>query len=176
MRASLRHIGRTRIKDLNEASDVVSELTSALGHARDRDPALAYAHTLVSDLNFDLGLDIALYRSRVLTSALNNSGFIRTADVDLACALVRFLERTVRRQHGAAWGTPVAGRLAVAAAQLLPAADRARYAEEYQSELWDLAQAGAGRIRQLRHVLRQLASGILTRRALRSPRRRSAVL
>jgi hypothetical protein len=69
---------------------------------------------------------------------------------------------------------PSAGRLLAAAVWVLPAADRARYADEYRSELWELAQAGAGRIRQLGYALRQLRSAASTGFALRSPRRRSA--
>ncbi len=60
------------------------------------------------------------------------------------------------------------------AARLLPAADRARYAEEYLSELWDLAQSGVGRLGQLRCAICQLYSVVPMVLALRSPRRRSA--
>jgi hypothetical protein len=67
------------------------------------------------------------------------------------------------------------GRLADAAVFLLPAADRARYAEEFRSELWDLAEAGAGRVQRARYGFRQLMRAVAMRRTLRSPRRRSAV-
>ena len=67
-----------------------------------------------------------------------------------------------------------ATRLLTAAARLLPVGERARYAEEYRSELWELAQAGAGRIRQLCYALRQLRSAPSMGFAVRSPRRRSA--
>lgn len=60
------------------------------------------------------------------------------------------------------------------AAFLLPAADRARYAEEYRSELWDLAKSGAGQLRQLRYALRQFLNALPMRFTLRSLRRRSA--
>jgi hypothetical protein len=65
-----------------------------------------------------------------------------------------------------------ASRLAGVASFLLPIADRARYSEEYRSELWDLAQAGAGRIRQLLCALRQIRNALPTNSALRSPRRK----
>jgi hypothetical protein len=61
-----------------------------------------------------------------------------------------------------------------AAVRLLPAADRARYGEEYRSELWELAQSGYGRMRQLRYALRQLRSALPMSFALRAPRRRGA--
>jgi hypothetical protein len=69
---------------------------------------------------------------------------------------------------------PSAAGLLTAAARLLPAADRARYAEEYRSELCDLAQSGDGRLRQFLYALRQLLRVLPMGFALRSPRRRSA--
>lgn len=65
----------------------------------------------------------------------------------------------------------VAGLLA--AVRLLPAADRARYAEEYRSELWDLARSGAGWLRQLDYAMRQLLRILPMCCVLQSPRRRS---
>jgi len=67
-----------------------------------------------------------------------------------------------------------AAGLLVVAARVLPAAHRARYAEEYRSELWDLAQSGVGRLRQLQYALRQLCSAFPVGFTLRSPRRKSA--
>jgi hypothetical protein len=69
---------------------------------------------------------------------------------------------------------PSAADLLVVATRLLPIADRVRYFEEYFSELWELAQAGHGRARQLRYALRQLLNAIPMGLALRSPRRRGA--
>jgi len=70
---------------------------------------------------------------------------------------------------------PSTVRLLTAASRLLPAADRARYAEEFLSELWDLAQSGDGRRQQLRYTLRQFRGILSMSFALRSPRRRGAV-
>jgi hypothetical protein len=86
---------------------------------------------------------------------------------------VNFLLRTRRGWLAARPAWPASGLTSVASF-LLPAADRARYSEEYRSELWELAQAGAGRIRQLRYALRQLRNALPMGFALRSPRRRSA--
>lgn len=61
----------------------------------------------------------------------------------------------------------------LAAVRLLPPADRARYAEEYRSELWDLAQSGAGWLRQLGYAMRQLLRILPMCCVLRSPRHRS---
>lgn len=69
---------------------------------------------------------------------------------------------------------PSATGLLAAAVRLLPAADRGRYAAEYLSELWDLAQFGAGRLGQLRYAFCQLVRALPMRLALRGARRRSA--
>jgi hypothetical protein len=59
-----------------------------------------------------------------------------------------------------------------AAAFFLPRADRARYAAEYRSELWDLAQSGAGHLRQLLYALRQFRAAVPLVFVLRSLRRK----
>jgi hypothetical protein len=64
------------------------------------------------------------------------------------------------RQREATRVTPTAGRLLATAARLLPAVDRARYAEEFRSELWDIARAGAARRGQLRYACQQLVSAL----------------
>jgi hypothetical protein len=68
-----------------------------------------------------------------------------------------------------------ADHLLAVAVRMLPSAGRTRYAEEYRAELWDLAQSGAGRSRQLRYALRQLGHAIAMGRALGPARRRSAL-
>lgn len=65
-----------------------------------------------------------------------------------------------------------ARRLVTIAASLLPDKDRARFCEEYRSELWDLASAGATRRRQLGYAFRQLLRTVPLRAAVLSPRRR----
>jgi DNA polymerase family A len=70
--------------------------------------------------------------------------------------------------------TPSAAGLLTTAARLLPVASRDRYAEEYRSELWEITQAGAGRIAQLRYAFRQLCNSIPMGVAVRSLRRKSS--
>jgi hypothetical protein len=70
-------------------------------------------------------------------------------------------------------GSPAA-RLAAVGARLLPEGDRGRHAAEYLSELWDLADAGAGWWRQVRHAFLLTARVPELRGALREPRRRNA--
>jgi hypothetical protein len=60
------------------------------------------------------------------------------------------------------------------AAGMLPASARDRYAAEYSAELHDLAQAGAGRLRQLMYGLRVIIRTVPLRFTLRAPRRESA--
>ena len=69
---------------------------------------------------------------------------------------------------------PSAGRLAAVAAWLLPAGERARYGEEYRSELHDLAGAGAGRRQQLAYAVRLLVRAMPLRLAVLAPRRGKA--
>jgi hypothetical protein len=83
------------------------------------------------------------------------------------------IRAAARWQRGYSQVPPWAAGL-LATARLLPAADRARYAEEYQAELWVLAWSGAGRLRRLRYVLRQLVRILPLSVALRSPRGRGA--
>jgi hypothetical protein len=68
----------------------------------------------------------------------------------------------------------LAVRAAAAATRLLPAADRARYDDEYRSELWDLAAAGAGRRQQILCALRQLYATVPLRFAILAPRRKAS--
>lgn len=79
-----------------------------------------------------------------------------------------------RLQNDTEQVAPSAATLLAAAVRLLPESDRTRYTEEYRAELWDLAQAGAGRIRQLLYALCQVRSAHQMGVALRAPRRRSA--
>jgi hypothetical protein len=69
---------------------------------------------------------------------------------------------------------PSAGRLLDGVAMLLPQADRARYSEEYHSELWEIARARAGRRRQLQYAAPQLSRAGHLRIVARAPRQRNA--
>lgn len=60
---------------------------------------------------------------------------------------------------------PLTGHLLAAAARLLPVGDRARYGEEFRSELAEIARAGAGRRPQLAYAVRQ----VMSVRRLRGP-------
>lgn len=169
-------------RDLDCARDHASKLIADLD--RDLDGARARAwditdtleHTPTRDL--DRALDYTLIRA--LDTARDGAGDLRR-EIQRAYELTRDLYRT-RRSRPTKRVVPSATSLLAtaarfllaAAARLLPATDRGRYAEEYQAELWDLAQAGAGRVQQLRYALRQFRNVVSVRVALRSPRRRSS--
>jgi hypothetical protein len=89
-------------------------------------------------------------------------------------ARARGRPRAILGQHGAGREVPTAGRLLAAATHLLPAADRAQYAEEFRSELWEIAHVGGRRRAQLAYAARQLMAGGRLRAELRVPRRRGA--
>lgn len=174
---------------LNLASDLEQVLADTLALAGHRDIALVHARDLarhlVHDLNFHLGRvrsfeSIALNRSRSRAQSLVHV-------IDLACSLEDLgLERnrarellntldlgrvriaTSQDQDEERAGLTLAGRLLTAATWPLPVPDRARYAEEYQSELAELARSGAGRGQQLGYGFRQLLHAFRTGRALRS--------
>ena len=81
---------------------------------------------------------------------------------------------TGRRAGEPGPSAPLARRLVAVAARHLPAAERARYSEEFRSELAEIARAGGGRRAQLAYGARQVMSAVRLRAALRSPRQRSA--
>jgi hypothetical protein len=122
------------------------------------------AHQLDTDLDLDRSPSCDLARD--LTRAL-------VYRLDCAYDLNRTDTRENREREVKGIALPAAKLLAVVA-RLLPAAARDRYDEEFRSELWCLAQAGAGHLRQVAYALRQLRCVCLTAAALRSPRRRGA--
>jgi len=119
-------------------------------------------------------LDYARARNIDLFSVRYRSDSVPAGGRDRALAHARALAYARARGLREAGVLPSAAGLLAAAARLLPAADRARYGEEYRSELWDLARSGAGRLRQLGYALRQLRRALPAAVALRSPRRGSA--
>lgn len=104
------------------------------------------------------------------------------AEVDRAAEIAAQAEISAQQAAAAALRplktrsvVPSATSVLGVAARLLPADDRARYAEEYRSELWDLSQAGAGHFGQLRYAFCQFRKALPMGFVLRSPRRRSSV-
>jgi hypothetical protein len=103
------------------------------------------------------------------------SAFASARDPDLANDLALASNPSVRRQSAGVRIAPTAGRLLAAAAHLLPASDRGRYAAEFRAELWEIAHAGASRRGQLAYAAQQVRSARRLRAELRAPRRERAV-
>lgn len=171
-----------RTHDLTTASDLARDLVTAfenvinldLNHAAASANALGIADDLGRALYIADTIDVP--RTRDLAAAISIAR-------NLAYQLAGFCHgRQTAQQVSAdhpqadrlARVAPSAGWLLATAARLLPAPDRARYREEYHSELHDLASAGAGRLHQLRYAARQLTRTAHLRRAIMTPRRKHA--
>jgi hypothetical protein len=149
------------LRALARSGDLARDLRDL---ARDLNRDLGKDRTLDRDLARDLGLrdarDLYRYPDRYFDRDLDRARDLRLTR-DSARDLARAFERTDGRgQLGARRVVRSAVSLLAAASWLLPAANRGRYAEEYRAELWDLAQAGAGRIRQLRYAFCQLRNAL----------------
>jgi hypothetical protein len=159
---------------LSRAHASAGQLAAVLARARSnvRTLYLNHLHAWALDLNResdpsgDLGLDLAAARASAV--ALGR-------DLGKARFKLLLLTRTTSVRLGDKQVAPSAVGLIVTAARLLPAAERGRYAEEYQSELRGMTQAGTGRIGQLQYGLRQLCHALPMIIVLRSPRRTGAV-
>jgi hypothetical protein len=160
--------------DLNSTNDhnYATAISTVSALARDLDHICARAHQQASSASETVyhvpGRDPVSAICSAITDARDL--VVRLADdlshaVDLAGQVG---ERKAREVAASAAG------LVTAATWLLPAADRARYRDEYWSELWDLARSGDRRLRQLRYALRQLCHAVPMGVALRSPHRRGA--
>ena len=181
-RARDRDLANELARNFSRARDLARELdrspTDDLGFVRDlardlirdfdRDRVLARELAHILDYSLKAGRDRYLARDRNL---------IRSVARDFARARDRAidLDRALADNRGVRRVAPSAAGLLAAVARLLPAADRSRYADEYLSELYDIAQSGAGRLQQLRYAFRQLQNVVPMSFVLRSPRRRSAV-
>lgn len=140
-------------------------------------------HVCVLDLARELVDELA----RDLTCARSRArDFVRARSLARAharaLALAEALAITMAGEDAPEWGTtqgkaPVAwsaGQLVAIATRLLPGSDRARYAEEFGGELWDLAEAKVRRWRQIAYAVRLLARAGHLRLELKAPHRRKA--
>ena len=163
--------GRAAAMTIEHANAIRHELDDALQHAVPVDYERALYQVKIIEREWAV--------TKTARTSLDHASAIQR-DLDYAAARAATLTtaltqiRAARRQRRIERGTSCTTRLLAAAVLLLPASDRVRYAEEYWSELQDLALAGNGGIRQLRYGLRQLRSAPSMSFALRSPRRRSA--
>lgn len=164
-----RHLTRDLASDLDRARNRTRDLIRTLNRARSIDQARTRAP--VSD--FD--------RGRTATDGLTYACNLAS---DLHLLLSSIIDRVsgvhmtlkhpsvAAKENRSRRVTRPAARLTNAAVGLLPRRDRDRYAEEYRSELTDLATAGAGRWQQLIYAGRLLARTVSLRSALTQRRRR----
>jgi len=152
--------------------DLVHNLDRALARARAFDGDLARltgsgdlisfirrrARIVIHDLNGDLN------HARILAHDLDG-------DIDHARVLARAFQVL---DDPVLHVAPSAGRLVAAAARLLPVGEQDRYAEEFRSELWEIARAGGRRPTQLAYATRQVIAAWRLRAELRVPQRRGA--
>jgi hypothetical protein len=162
---------------LVHASDHLHASVHIQVHVRNRNSVDALVQARRLDDNLDLACDNA-----------DEVDSLRELAVDLARAcgrvddLIKYLEargataladRTRGRQE-APQVALIAGRLVTAATRLLPVRAQARYAEEFRSELWEIAHTGGTWCAQLAYAARQMRAAGRLRAALRAPRRPAA--
>lgn len=165
------------------------------------DPALeVLVFTPVASMWFGLMVAAAAYRSTLNDRALAGQSFLQRwqggfdhhiwgglyfdqvarITIVLVC-LVLVLALGAHKAHHAPVRraerrcSKAAQRLLGSAARMLPTGDRARYAEEFGSELAEISRAGGGRRAQLAYAVLQVLSAWQLRRELQAPRRRRAV-
>jgi hypothetical protein len=100
--------------------------------------------------------------------------------LDLAPAIGQLTDRTTNKParktvggRGRNPATRSAVKVVAVAVRILPAKDRPRFDEEFRSELYYLASAGASRMAQLRYALNQVNRAFEHRTELLRPARRS---
>lgn len=152
--------------DFEHASAVAADLFAAGLFAGDLDCACRGARAVAADLDYAL--------ERTTYGVVDDLDCVLERAIEHALDVEHSRARLPSGRHPAIRVAPSARRLVVAATRLLPAADRARYAEEYATELWEIAYAGAGRRQQIRYALRQFTCAPHLRSALRSPRQKRA--
>jgi hypothetical protein len=156
------------------------ELEYALINARDLARELVGVLTAASGLRMNT-LDLARELARNLDGILAQVGHRAEALADVH-RLEVLAEAGEKQSHEldparrAVHITPTAGRLLAAVTRLLPATDCDRYGEEFRSELWEIASAGATRRRQIGYAVRQTVRIAQLRGSLLTPRRRHASL
>lgn len=181
--------------NLASALDYISgrKPSRAQDHPGDLGDNLANVYGIAGDLAdilsdpLDIGhrLKLARARARDLHSALATAKPVRPGiaePLEFARTHARDLDRVLARAQtlvheleiGSRPSMPLARRLLAVAAWLLPAAEQARYAEEFRYELWEIAHVGGHRSAQLAYAARQVTAARRLRAELRVPRQRGA--
>jgi hypothetical protein len=166
--------------DLNEAT--YDALAIAKRHGIGLVNALERAQRFAADISRDAS-DTQLSRRdlrRNLDSARDHSanliddlGVVVSSLVPAGASNVGG-EEAAKRPDRSKRVAPAASRVLTVTVRPLPAIGRARYAAEFRTELWELAQSGASRRAQVAYATRQLRSAWKLRAALRTPARQRA--
>lgn len=148
-----------RINDLNKASTLASARRAAsklAGRVRRARLAARHEPRIRSDASVAVPLELekALDLIQGLSEMLNFPWRKRLATAAALLAVV----------------------MACIAARMLPAAEQARYAEEFCAELLDMAEAGTSRWKQALYAARQVGRVPHLRAGLKAPRRNRASL
>jgi hypothetical protein len=196
------HTAAELAADLTEPVRTAESVAGALGGIRTDDlDAVAY-DTLAIAKRHSIGLLNALRRAQGFAADIamdasdtqlsrrdlrRNLDSARDHCANLIDDLAFFVRLVVQAEASNIWGEEAAKRpdrskrVAPAAARVLtvtvwplPAISRARYAAEFRTELWELAQSGASRRAQVAYATRQLRSAWRLRAALRTPARQRA--
>ena len=93
--------------------------------------------------------------SAVYETCFSAAAAAKSCDAAVRTAIIRIDDLAHLLDNGDNHAAASAGRLLAVAVRLLPAGDRGRYAEEYSSELWEIAFAGASRRLQFLYATRQ---------------------
>lgn len=182
----------TRVLERKYARDLQSGAIHALAcledaiRARDLDGSLQATDALARALDATLRANEAriLYLDAVGARGRELMSYLQTAldhTLGLPSVLARSFAHREAEDHLEAQAEPAAKRttrpassLVATATHLLPAATRARYREEFQSELWEIANGGGSRREQLLYACRQLLRVMLVRAAVLTPLKRKA--
>ncbi|WP_207400549.1 hypothetical protein [Actinomadura roseirufa] len=165
--ARVRGLARDLTEALNRALDCAFDLTRDFDRDRDRGLAGILTRTLARALGLARGCH------EELISAVGCAR--RLMARPQARSLPRPASASRPREQAGVVVTGAAARTAAWAVRVLPAADRPRYSDEFRSELWELAAAGAGRREQFRYAARLLTRAPSLRIELKVSRTRQAV-
>ena len=163
-------------RELTAGVELANQLAHSLAAARDEDIKRSIARVRVPGGNRIAALSRELARARELDIARKIDSARALVDEIQSCR--KLLQRLVQaadgpgREVAATRGgvSPFAVHTAGMAARLLPSTDRRRYSEEYQSELYELAETRPRRVQWV-HSTRLLMSAPRLRFALRRPKR-----
>lgn len=161
----------------NLSRDVTAELVATRTRLGGRTGALtldlARTHALYDD---DACASALIYERARAERTGRDLPHARDLTRDLARAraltrdLVVYVTRAATQQHAAGQIAPLADHLLSAASRLLPVGDRARYAEEFWSELSEIACAGTRHRAQLAYASHAVISAWRLRAELRASR------